>query len=288
MDKKELSCLDAYEIQNGIKRKYGVSYFCKKYGCTEQAFIGRVRQLYKKTPEKGKSAIASLRKNDIKNVKKPAKNGVKLETNTEGVGRDLPTNGESQGETVTVETATLEQLRAMDAKLSAKRLSLQSEQDGLRQRHYNLVTRTNGIRKQVKKLITKLQSLEQKLLTIIEQDNELIEKIRANSTKLSNMDTEIQAVRERIEELSRIVIYVYNNGEITVDDSDVVLDDSGSEKYYEDLTKNNRCGQLRMTDLRVLAKVLAIYQNLGADATPLILFDNGEIEGVFIALTRSV
>ena len=123
----KLSQLKAREIRVKCKAGYGVLYFCEKYDCTEQEFEAKIKQFYSKAEVDGRKILASLRENDANNAKKSTKEAaVAPKTSAKDASEDSPANDESPEETVTVETATLEQLKGMEAKLSNKLMSLES------------------------------------------------------------------------------------------------------------------------------------------------------------------
>lgn len=282
----KLSQLKAREIRVKRKAGYGVLYFCEKYDCTEQEFEAKIKQFYSKAEVDGRKILASLRENDANNAKKSTKEAaVAPKTSAKDASEDSPANDESPEETVTVETATLEQLKEMEAMLSNVLMSLESTHKKLAEKHRNCTAKTREQKKKVEEIEVMLQSLKKDYLETTAQDNALIEEMNGISASHYDKTTKIQRVRDRIKELSRILLFVYADGTIAIENSDMVLDESGSDELYRELTEKDECEKLRMKEIRVLARVLKVCSHLPEDTE--IVFDNAEIEKAFKILSAS-
>lgn len=194
----KLSQLKAREIRVKCKAGYGVLYFCEKYDCTEQEFEAKIKQFYSKAEVDGRKILASLRENDANNAKKSTKEAaVAPKTSAKDASEDSPANDESPEETVTVETATLEQLKGMEAKLSNKLMSLESRHKELAREHRDCTAKTREQKKRVEEIEVMLQSLKKDYLETAAQDNALIEEMNVISAEHRDGKTEIRMIRGR-------------------------------------------------------------------------------------------
>ena len=179
----------------------------------------------------------------------------------------------------------LEQLKEMEAMLSNVLMSLESTHKKLAEKHRNCTAKTREQKKKVEEIEVMLQSLKKDYLETTAQDNALIEEMNGISASHYDKTTKIQRVRDRIKELSRILLFVYADGTIAIENSDMVLDESGSDELYRKLTEKDECEKLRMKEIRVLARVLKGCSHLPEDTE--IVFDNAEIEKAFKILSAS-
>lgn len=282
--KMKLSQLKPREIRVKCKAGYGILYFCEKYDCTEQEFEAKIKQFYSKAEVDGRKILSSLRENDANNAKKSAKEGVAATgTSAKDTSENSPANDEPPEETTTVETATLEQLKEMEAMLSNVLMSLESTHKKLAEKHLNCTAKTREQKKKVEEIEVMLQSLKKDYLETTAQDNALIKEMNGISAAHYDKTTKIQRVRDRIKELSRILLFVYADGTIAIENSDMILDESGSDKLYLELAEKDECEELRVKDIRILARVMIVCSHLPENTE--LVFDNAEIEGVFKLLS---
>ena len=268
MGKMKIEQLKAREVCEAIKNGLGVAHFCVIYDCTEQEFERRLKQLYSKNEKDRKKKLAALRANDERLAKRAVKARESTSKNDESdYSEDLSTTdevaAEEAEEIITVETATLEQLKAMEAELSDKLMLMETEHK--------------------EKARLQLHGIRKKYEEVTAQDNDLIARMNEISAEHYNKSAEIQRVRERIKELSKVVVFVYADGSITAENLDVNLDDTGSDELYRSLFEKDECGELRAKEIKTLARIVMISKHLPENTE--VVFDNAEIEGVFRLLS---
>lgn len=288
MGKMRIGQLKAREVCEGIKNGYGVTHFCVKYDCTKQEFETRLKQLYSKSEKAYKKKLSTLRANDEKLAKKAAKAKVSTTKNVESnIREEVITTDEAAAETVeetvTIETATLEQLKTIEAELSDNLIQLESEHKEKARQHRGCIGTSRELKKELEDMKVQLQGIRRKYENVTTQDNNLIARMNAISAEHYDKTIEIQRVRERIRDLSKIIVFVYADGAVVTENMGVDLNDLGSDEIYRNLFEKDECGELRAREIKTLAKVLAISKHLPENSE--IVFDNAEIEEVFRLLS---
>ena len=186
---------------------------------------------------------------------------------------------ETVEETVTIETATLEQLKTIEAELSDDLMQLESEHKEKARQHRGCIGTSRELKKELEDMKVQLQGIRRKYENVTTQDNNLIARMNAISAEHYDKTIEIQRVRERIRDLSKIIVFVYADGAVVTENMGVNLNDLGSDEIYRNLFEKDECGELRAREIKTLAKVLAISKHLPENSE--IVFDNAEIEEVF-------
>ena len=231
MGKMKIGQLKAREVCEAIKNGLGVAHFCVKYDCTEQEFERRLKQLYSKNEKDRKKKRAALRANDERLAKRAVKARESTSKNDESdYSEDLSTTdevaAEEAEEIITVETATLEQLKAMEAELSDKLMLMETEHKEKARSHRDCIGISRELKKELGDMKVQLHGIRKKYEEVTAQDNDLIARMNEISAEHYNKSAEIQRVRERIKELSKVVVFVYADGSITAENLDVVAGDT--------------------------------------------------------------
>ena len=71
---------------------------------------------------------------------------------------------------------------------------------------------------------------------------------------------------------------MYENGNI---ESEVELSDDGKEEMYEHLAKHDLCQDLKLRDVKILARVFCIVGNQGKDVVFEVIFENDELAATY-------
>ena len=95
---------------------------------------------------------------------------------------------------------------------------------------------------------------------------------------------ELAKVRARLAELNTVTLFVCNDGSITqVDDTDSIpdisLDETGTNELYLELREKSYCEELRIKDIRLLARVVAITRNSNLEIN--LEFDRDEVKAAY-------
>lgn len=182
---------------------------------------------------------------------------------------------------------TLDELKNSETQMSAEVIELEKRCVDLNEERLSSQKRFAEILEDIKHL---RETCEAKILEakeVVAKDQEIGEKMSALGCTLKARRGELEDIRRRIECLSKIEICVYNDRRIAPFDeaSKIDLDDSGHEERYERLSKRPEAEDYRPRDLRVVARILSIVDNLGRPAE--LIFEDEEVKqayGVFQTL----
>lgn len=134
------------------------------------------------------------------------------------------------------------------------------------------------------KLEAEMRKVKEKFDSVVGIAREVREKVDQARENQSRLQAAIEEKRQKLAELKRISICVYNDGTIAPleDDTSVVIDDAGADDICTVLFSAAECQELRMRDVRTLARLIAIVKNSSLDFEA--VCDNAELEKAFGAL----
>ena len=182
---------------------------------------------------------------------------------------------------------TLDELKNSETQMSAEVIELEKHCVDLNEERLNNRKQFAEIIKDIKHLRETCESKVREAQAIVAKDQEVSEDLVKLGRALQTRREELEDTRRRIEYLSKIEICVYSDRRIAPFDeaSKIDLDDSGHEKRYERLSKRPEAEDYRPRDLRVVARILSIVDNLGRPVE--LIFEDEEVKqayGVFQTL----
>lgn len=270
----EINSLTQKSIKSGIKNGWTADDFCEKYQCSEEEFEKKVTQLYKssKRSANGKKVLAEIENNAKKHSGKKSSKKIAKDSKTVKAPESAPDNLD---ELKTKERALSNQLMSLESKFYELKNQHTQHQKELRQTKKSLET----LRKSYVELATKYETISGQADAIAQSMNEISKEGKIKRE-------ELKAVRESIESLKTITLCVFNSGEITVESTStqvIELDETGHDELYDSLAKNTLCDDLRQKDVKILARLLAINENITKDTDRYIevICDNEELEKIF-------
>lgn len=272
---KKISTLDAKAVRAGISRGWSWEEFMEKYDCTKQDLKFRISSLYSKSKKDLKEVLLGIEENGKKNRKTKSKkptlsSGTKTEpkaAETEEVDAD----------------ADLERLRKEEGRLSEVVMTLENEQKTLTAKHRNQIEAMQELGDEVDRIKKAFDACAAKYKDAMAQTRSVeddMEKVLASKREAK---VKLEDVRRQISSLTHVVVFVYNNGKIEVQEGEMALDDSGYESVYEKMRDDEKYETLRIIDIKSLAKVLCIKANAEKSGSKKVefLFDNMDLEKIF-------
>ena len=312
MAAKTINDLKAPEVHYCVKSGFGMKYLCEKYDCSEEQVVERIRVFYRKSPHTAAKLVEDLRRNDkapkakksakstTKKSKKAQKNAPKRETANKEATMDAPleevksetTGSKNAGpetefseELKTEETnsarITIEELtKAIDLQ-SQKVANLELQRKTLRSEQHK---RNDALRK----ILAELDELEKAALAKGEEYDRILAENRESEKKAQEISAEckeekakLNVMRDELEVMTRIEIYIYDDETISVSDEGVKLDDSEYEKLSSELMRKKECRTLRIWEIELLARTIKIAERLGDQHKVELVFENPRIEAIF-------
>ena len=297
-----ISRLDAKGVLLGIKNGMTVDDFCTKYQCSSEELITRIHQIYSRSEKFAKKHIAAIIANE-KNARKTPNATEDAEADGAGLAEETPvelpevdwaeatneasaeTNAETQDETCS-ETA-LERAEKEAEALSQEVMDIEVKwRKEFTPKHLEFIAELREINAEMKELIARYKKLCSRYESTVEKDNAVIQQMNELMSVRREKMSRLAEVRQRIVELKAVSLCIYDSGEIaTLDERDIVLDDSGYLELYNELLEREECQELRLKDIRALARLICIVRNMGDISVSACVFDNDELEKVYQMLS---
>ena len=266
-----LSTLTGKKVRVMIKRGDTLNSLTEKYECTEDELRSRIDRLF---TIKGAA-------HDVWN--QLVANGKKAKSSKSPVLDQEPEQEQTEEAIVSVdpdntEALGIQQLRESEEEKSKIVLSLEKELSAIMRERYELRKQFQTLRKEIADLkrtyLKKCQSAEK----IIQRDNDLDKRMSEVAATCQEEKAALEAIRGKIEEASKIVLSVYENGEIALFEGILAnkLDDRGHEDLYNSLREREEAEDFRPRDLRVIARLIKIVSRISVPFD--IIFENEEVE----------
>lgn len=282
------------DVRYGIKHGLDTDGFCEKYGCTNDEFERRIRNLYRH----GASAIldeihANAKKRNraggakslLKNAPPPAGSALSAPDLAQSTIDDIAISSEPVALTTNPkDPSPLQALRTQERQQSDEVISLESEHKSIARRHREYIRQLRQIQEDLIKIKADFETKAAEYQTIVEANNQLVLQMNQISQTRSEKVALLEETRRSIESLTTIVICAYENGTIEPLEkaSDFELDESGSDTRYTDLLSRAECEDLRLKDIRILSRMLSIVHNATRRVEP--IFENTSLEPFFQTL----
>ncbi|MDO4746900.1 MAG: hypothetical protein Q4A70_00945 [Candidatus Saccharibacteria bacterium] len=289
---KPVGTMTAKQLRLHLKSGMTTDEVCSKYGCTTMDLHERIFQLYGKD-EKGRDDIfKSFKANEKKSKPKSAKqetDGTVEQTTPEQTRPETVEPEQSAPEQTQPEqdskseSSELETLTELEKTLSHEVMTLEAEHKGQVEKRRQSAKKLRELQKQILELQDKISGLAQDFDSESELSDSYAENMKSLSEEIRAKSEQLEGVRKRLEELTTVTLAVYDSGEIAVIDQDYTLDDTGHEEVYAKLLNDARCEELRMKDVRVLARVMQITSHLSKKF--ILLFDRAEVEEAYKLLS---
>ena len=269
--KMNLSTLTGKKVRVMIKRGDTLNSLTEKYECTEDELRSRIDRLF---TIKGAA-------HDVWN--QLVANGKKAKSSKSPVLDQEPEQEQTEEAIVSVdpdntEALGIQQLRESEEEKSKIVLSLEKELSAIMRERYELRKQFQTLRKEIADLkrtyLKKYKSAEK----LIQRDNDLDKRMSEVAATCQEEKAALEAIRGKIEEASKIVLSVYENGEIALFEGILAnkLDDRGHEDLYNSLREREEAEDFRPRDLRVIARLIKIVSRISVPFD--IIFENEEVE----------
>lgn len=244
------SKLNAKLLEEKLKRGWTSSNFAQYLECTDEDFLDAIKKTFR--PKIASRIIARLKQNEKR-----------CQRTSHPVDTDI--QFKSENEVISLET-----------ELSNKDIleNLLKEEEILRQKIIDGELITKEIRKKITLFYKDLRSHKERLLEIkgeVQLHTADIEKIVSEltclSSKLEKTNLTISGYRhelgriiEEIASLKKVYIYVYDDGEIEIENAKPVY--TGWENKFKEMIDFPEFESLSIKQLKLLAKVVVFIQHL--------------------------
>lgn len=253
------------QVRVGLKKGWGKEIFCQRYNCSETELEERIAQLYK-YQKKINEVLSELKINEkrfgqIKQQLKTRKGTLLVrEDQNEDYSPEESVNGPIDAPVIN----NLDCLRAEEERLSREVIELENRHKEEAEKRRSRLKEMRTIKEDIERLEADLQKKCLEFQEAVEHADSLAENMNAISDERRPKVERLQEVRAEIEERMAVSIAVYDSGEIAVlEAEEFIMDDSGYEEIYAQLLSGEECSELRLKDVRVMARLLSIAKQSG-------------------------
>ena len=281
--------LDAKAIKSGIKVGWGYKEFQKKYGCDKRELRFLVSKLYSKNSKDRADILKAIEENSKTSKKAASKASKDAAPNEKKADKEAKSSNVTNSETapkaeVAAIESNLDGLRAEEAKYSDAVIALENERIKLIAKHRTQVAKMQDVRKDIEDIEARLKACSDKFTAIAAETRATEDDIEKVCASKRDAKAKLDEIRKEIDRNTRVVIFVFNNGNIEVQEGELELDDTDYELVYKTIRDDERLENLRIIDVKTLAKIMCIKAN-GMKVSPNkrieFMFDNKDLEAIY-------
>lgn len=183
--------------------------------------------------------------------------------------------------------ARLAQLRATELVQSDAVMQLESQHKSIARKHRACIADLRQLKTDMESLRDQFNAKAAEYESIVSQNNGFVTQMNQISSERAEKVTLLAATRREIESLSVITLCAYENGTIEPLDQpstspSTSLDESGSDQLFTEFRDRADLEELRIKDIRILARMVSIVRNSTHRIEP--VFENETLEPYFQAL----
>lgn len=247
-----------HDLKICIKRGLGFTQICEKYQCSLDELKFAINTIYE---SRNAAKITKDIQQNTKRLEKVSKKATK-DRGMRALEESHPTPLEECTENSSI--SQLEQLKNQEATLSDTLIQLESEHKALIGKHRSNLKQLQQFYQRMQTIKQQFQAVNSEYEALVVSNNQLVDQINAVTECESKQSAALQDVRDQIQSLEIIPVCVYLDGRIELlEDSDIILDDSGNEELYQKFIGQElpKYQDLRLRDLRTISRVQAIIGN---------------------------
>ncbi len=261
-----LNLLTPKEVRVAVKSGQTVEDFLSVYGCTEGELRARFDQIFK-TPKTAANVWSELKRNGK----------VKHKKSSEPAEEDPSSAFDKK----------IAGLKCRESELSSNIMELETGWYEDKRNRAECLRLLRGLEKELESIRESIAAQIDHFKRIVADSDQYTDCMNDKAAKLRGLREELNAVREDISRLSMMTIGLTLSGELLFlsfeDDEIWPVDESGSDEIFDVALKNELCGELKLNEIRGLARLLAIVRNAPMVKTELI-FDNSQAELAYYQL----
>lgn len=272
------------DIHIAVKRNDGVQYLMKHFGfATEEALFEEIRRI---SPLGAEEFIRKLKNKQKGAAKRKMKS---KEKNLAEKATEVAETAETSETTENNSNATLaiiNELEKQEAKLSLAVCDLEVLHGAQVATRRQLLEKLVGAKKELKKLQEVLASQQQNVTRIYEEYNRCAEEMADINTKRKALQEQLESVRTQITELKKVTLFIYQNGDIEVEEGmPVQILEEDITLEFNRLIRHSEAGNLTINEVKTVAKLhemVRVYQ--AEDISVELFFDSSAVQNFWEAI----
>ncbi len=279
------------DLRFGIRHGFDMDAFCEKYSCTPEEFTQHVRIIYRHDHEAILDAIRANGKRLSRFKRGNRGNTCTPPPSNLEEGKPISLLTEVQLSPANHDPSRATQLRLLEAtehQQSDGIIALESQHKQFAREHRDCIRQLRNLSEDMEQLRLAFHTKAAEYEAIVNENNRLVLEMNRISQERAEKVAILDETRQQIQSLQVVNICAYENGTIEPFDGNCTtpLDETGNERIYSQLLDREECEALRLKDVRVLSKVLAIAKNASVNIEP--IFENDALEASFQALINVI
>lgn len=272
-----ISSMSPRDVNIALKRNESLEALCQRYHCEVADIRRQLQFLFRHDHE---SYFADFQRNSKRAQRDLNRKLAKMAARSCSAPAFL-----NQSTTDNTPLANpLTSLRERENELSSTVIALEEQSKRLNAAHQTRVHQLRDLQIALEKLRAELANQVTLYDQLLAENNQLVEQMNEISATRRQKLTELQQVRREIALGTPISIFFYADGSIETSENaekvdDFCVDETGSEQLYADLLNSSLCQNLRVREIRILARAVAISRNTEYTLEP--AFENPELESCF-------
>lgn len=268
----ELRLLKSKDVRYGLKRGMTMDDFLSKYECTENELEKHLKKLYKYNPDDIHYCMEKMSTNQRKRGKKDVPDPKPLPNI---IIMEVPKEASPP------EPSELEKLESRAAEINNEIAELEENYKTLSEKGRLYLKRLREAMVKIEEVKTLFECRYSECKTILLEYGQTVKAVDQIFINRQEKVAALDEIYDKIRALKKIILYVYDDCSISSDNDAVNIEDYDDGTLWQELLEKPECEDLRVKDIRALAKVLKITEHV-ADYE--ISFENPELEKVFESL----
>lgn len=243
----------------------GIKDLAKKYNLTTAEVEDQLQKAFNGNPREHSNLLADLRRNDKRHERQEAKKVTKQQ-----VEATIEKDDESE----------LKKLQKEEQIQSKRVIDLETAHKDKAKSHRDCLKKIRDIQEKIGQLKTEVAAVLADYEAATTENNAFVAQMNAISAQHREEVSKLETIRARIDEMTRSVIFVYANGDITIDDKIVEnTDKEETNKIFNVITNNVTFEDLSIKEAKILAKVVVVVAGINRSIE--YIFDNPKLEHAF-------
>lgn len=270
-------------INENLKKGWTIEDFAEKLEMSSEEFTKALHDTF--NSRACRTMIASLKTNEKRKAKRSKKSS-DIELND---GAILVLDSESEFTTdsplETNPSLELQKLEEEKSSLEENIASLENEREELYRKRKSVYSSLNEEKEALLEMLKQIESHEKVITNLSNELDDISKQAEKFNEEIALKNSELLSVMNRIQELSKISIFVYQNGSFELDNTELTVEVSEEDEkaLFEAFTKSDAFEELTLKQIKAIAKLKIITEKISSNFD--ITFESEEMEKAFISTT---
>ncbi|MBR1883524.1 MAG: hypothetical protein IJ809_01005 [Clostridia bacterium] len=270
-------------INENLKKGWTIEDFAEKLEMSSEEFTEALHDTF--NSRACRAMIASLKTNE----KRKAKRSKKSSDTELNDGAILVLDSESEFTTdsplETNPSLELQKLEEEKSSLEENIASLENEREELYRKRKSVYSSLNEEKEALLEMLKQIESHEKVITNLSNELDDISKQAEKFNEEIALKNSELLSVMNRIQELSKISIFVYQNGSFELDNTELTVEVSEEDEkaLFEAFTKSDAFEELTLKQIKAIAKLKIITEKISSNFD--ITFESEEMEKAFISTT---